>query len=225
MPRARVLLADDHAIVADGIASLLKDEVDLIGVVADGAALVEAARRLVPDVIVADITMPNISGLDAARQLAREGIPSRIVILTMHDDPRLATEAFRAGAAGYLLKNSAGDELITAIQEVMRGRVYLTPLITREVIAALTASGADAAAAERPRRLTPRQVDVLRLIARGKRMKEVAENLGLSTRTVESHKYELMQTLGISSTAELVEYAIRHRLVGTQEPVADGRAP
>lgn len=225
MPRARVLLADDHAIVAEGIASLLKDDFDLIGVVSDGAALVDVARRLVPDVIVADITMPKVSGLDAARQLAREGVASRFVILTMHDDPRLATEAFRAGAAGYLLKNSAGDELITAIHEVLRGRVYLTPLITREVIAALSAPNDDPSVLERARRLTPRQIDVLRLLARGKRMKEVAEQLGLSTRTVESHKYELMQSLGISSTAELVMYAIRNQLVDAPDAANEGHVP
>ena len=225
MPRARVLLADDHAIVADGIASLLKDDFDLIGVVSDGAALVDAARRLAPDVIVADITMPKLSGLEAARQLAREGVASRFVILTMHDDPRLATEAFRAGAAGYLLKNSAGDELITAIHEVLLGRVYLTPLITREVIAALSAPNNDAPVSERAGRLTPRQVDVLRLLARGKRVKEVAAQLGLSTRTVESHKYELMQSLGISSTAELVMYAIRNHLVDAPGAATEGRAP
>lgn len=225
MPHARVLLADDHAIVAEGIASLLKDDFDLIGVVSDGAALVDAARRLVPDVIVADITMPKVSGLEAARQLAREGVASRFVILTMHDDPRLATEAFRAGAAGYLLKNSAGDELIAAIHEVLRGRVYLTPLITREVIAALSAANDDAPVPERARRLTPRQVDVLRLLARGKRMKEVADHLGLSTRTVESHKYELMQSLGISSTAELVMYAIRNQLVDASDAANEDRVP
>ena len=207
MPRARVLLADDHAIVVEGIASLLKDDFDLIGVVSDGAALMDAARRLVPDVIVADITMPKVSGLDAARQLAREGVASRFVILTMHDDPRLATEAVRAGAAGYLLKNSAGDELITAIHEVLRGRVYLTPFITREVIAALSAPKDDAPVPERARRLTPRQIDVLRLLARGKRMKEVADQLG------------------ISSTAELVMYAIRNHLLDAPDAANEGRAP
>ena len=211
MARTTVLLADDHAIVADGLASLLKAEFDLVGIVGDGLSLLAAVKALEPEVVVADITMPGMNGLEAARRLAAEGHACKVVILTMHDDPQLAAEAFRAGALGYLLKHSAGDELITAIHEVMRGRAYLTPLITREVMAALTT--ASSPIAPRGGRLTPRQVDVLRLIARGHRMKEIAGRLGLSTRTVESHKYEMMEALGVSSTAELVEYALRNGVV------------
>ena len=207
MRRVRVLLADDHTIVAEGLQSLLKDHFDLVGTVADGRQLVDAARKLRPDVIVTDLSMPVLSGLEALRQLKTERFDGRIVFLTMHADPRVAAEALRAGASGFLLKQSAGDELITAIEEVLQGRTYLTPLLTKDVLANLTTPpGSDEVA------LTPRQRDVLRLLADGKRMKEIAAVLGLSTRTVETHKYEMMQALGVGSTAELVKYAIKHDL-------------
>jgi DNA-binding NarL/FixJ family response regulator len=204
----RVLLADDHTIVADGLRSLLNQHFDLVGTVRDGEALVEAARRLHPDIIVSDIGMPGLSGLDALRQLNDDPSAPRMIFLTMHADADLATEAFRAGAAGYLVKHSAGDELITAIHEVLRGRFYLTPLITRDVLTNLAGRPTQSSA-----RLTRRQRDVLRLIVEGKRMKEIAAALDLSARTVESHKYEMMQTLGVRTTAELIQFALRHDLV------------
>jgi DNA-binding NarL/FixJ family response regulator len=207
--RARVLLADDHKIVADGLVSLLKEHFDLVGTVGDGGALVEAARRLRPDVIVTDIAMPGLSGLDALRRLKSERLTVKCIFLTMHADAQLATEAFRAGASGYVLKQSAGDELIASIHEVLQGRTYLTPLITKDVLTSLTLPADEPAVT-----LTPRQREVLRLIAEGKRMKEIAASLKLSTRTVETHKYDMMQTLGVQSTAELVRYAMRHGLVG-----------
>jgi len=207
MRRVRVLLADDHTIVVEGLQSLLKDHFELIGTVADGRQLVEEARRLRPDVIVTDLSMPVLSGLDALRRLKAEGIEAKVVFLTMHADARVATEALRIGASGFLLKQAAGDELITAIEDVLQGRTYLTPLLTKDVLASLTAPN-DA----RQPTLTPRQIEVLRLLADGKRMKEIAAILGLSTRTVETHKYEMMQTLGLASTAELVKYAIKHDL-------------
>lgn len=215
MSRTSVLLADDHCIVADGLASLLRDRFDLVGVVADGNALVESAIRLCPDVIVTDITMPGISGLEAARRLAVHGCASRVVFLTMHNDPQLVAEAFRAGASAYVLKQSAGDELLMAIREVMKGHAYLTPLITRDVMNALITRHPLPRDAQGVR-LTPRQLDVLRFIARGKRLKEIAAELGLSARTVESHKYDMMQTLGIATTAELVHYAIRSGVLGPE---------
>jgi DNA-binding NarL/FixJ family response regulator len=225
MSRTTVLLADDHCIVADGLASLLRDQFDLVGVVADGNALVESAMQLCPDVIVADITMPGINGLEAARRLAVQGCTSRIVFLTMHDDPQLVAEAFRAGASAYVLKQSAGDELLTAIREVMKGHAYLTPLITRDVMHALIPRHPPPRDAQSAR-LTARQIDVLRLIARGKRPKEIAVELGLSARTVESHKYDMMQTLGISTTAELVHYAIRSGVLGRElAEMSAGRNP
>lgn len=216
-PRPRVLLADDHAIVADGLASLLKDDFDLVGVARDGDELVNLATGLRPDVIVTDITMPGLSGMEALKRIRKEGVPAKVLILTMHDHPQLATGAFRAGASGYLLKHSAGDELIQAIREVLAGRVYVSPMIARDVMAALTSSAMSTSTAAK---LTQRQVEVLQLIAQGKRMKEIGAALGLSRRTVESHKYEMMKALGVSSTAELVEYAIRHGFLA-REP---GRA-
>jgi DNA-binding NarL/FixJ family response regulator len=207
MRRAKVLLADDHTIVVEGLKSLLKDQFELVGTVADGSQLIEAVRKLRPDVVVTDLSMPVLSGLDALRRLKAERIDTRIIFLTMHADARIATEAFRAGASGFLLKQSAGEELVTAIEDVLRGRTYLTPLITKDVIANLTTPEPESTVA-----LTPRQREVLRLLADGKRMKEIAAILGLSTRTVETHKYEMMQALGVGSTAELVRYALTHGL-------------
>ena len=207
MDRPRVLLADDHAIVVDGLSSLLKDQFELVGTVANGPALVEAAHRLRPDVIVTDIAMPGMSGLEALRRLSADGVKSKVVFLTMNGDPQLAADAFRAGAPGYVLKHSAGEELVAAINEVLQGRAYLTPLLTRDVLANL----GDALA--RPQvKLTSRQREVLRLIMEGRRMKEICAILDLSTRTVEGYKYEMMHALGLGSTAELVRYAIDHGL-------------
>jgi DNA-binding NarL/FixJ family response regulator len=206
--RAKVLLADDHAIVAEGLAALLRDDFDLVATVGDGGELIDAAQRLCPDVIVADIAMPAMSGLEALRRLKAAKSDAKVIFLTMHAEPQLATEAFRAGASGYVLKHSAGEELITAIREVLRGKTYLTPLITKDVITALTEP-----ASEPGVKLTPRQREVLRLLAEGRRMKEIAAILQLSTRTVETHKYEMMRSLGVESTAELVRYAIQIGLV------------
>jgi DNA-binding NarL/FixJ family response regulator len=201
--RTKVLLADDHAIVAEGLATLLKDHFDLLETVGDGSALIDAARKLRPDVIVTDMAMPVLSGLEALRRLKATRNEAKVIFLTMHADAQLATEAFRAGASGYVLKQSAGEELIAAIEEVLKGRTYLTPLITKNVIANLTESTPPTV------KLTPRQREVLRLIADGRRMKEIGAILELSTRTVESHKYEMMRALGVQSTAELVRYAIQ----------------
>jgi DNA-binding NarL/FixJ family response regulator len=205
---AKVLLADDHTIVAQGLASLLQDDFDLVGTVGDGKALIEAAQRLQPDVIVADMAMPVMDGLEALNRLKATCVNAKVIFLTMHADAQLATEALRAGASGYVLKCSAGEELITAIQEVLQGRTYLTPLIAKDVITSLMAPEKQATVT-----LTPRQREVLRLIAEGWRMKEIAATLQLSTRTVETHKYQLMRVLGVQSTAELVRYAVRLGLV------------
>ena len=205
--RTRVLLADDHAIVAQGLATLLKDHFDLVGTVGNGDELIDAARKLRPDVIVADIAMPVLSGLEALRRLKAMRSEAKVIFLTMHADAQLATEAFRAGASGYVLKQSAGEELIAAIREALQGRTYLTPLITKDVIANFTETTPPTV------KLTPRQREVLRLIAEGRRMKEIAAILELSTRTVETHKYEMMRGLRVESTAELVRYAIQIGLV------------
>jgi len=208
-PRSTVLLADDHAIVRDGIAKLLADfGFDVVGAVGDGQALLEAAKRLDPDVIVTDISMPGpINGLDAVARLRANGSRSKIIVLTMHHDAELAAHATRAGASGYLLKHSAGEELVSAIEQVLQGRVYLTPAVTKELLERLATGPKDAP------QLTPRQREVLRLIGDGMRMKEIASTLGLSTRTVETHKYEIMRILGVDSTATLVRYALEHGLI------------
>lgn len=206
--RPKVLLADDHAIIADGLARLIGDVADLVGQVNDGLRLVEEARRLRPDIVVADITMPGMSGIDAMRQLRAEGSSARFIFLTIHPEARLAAEAMRSGASGYLLKQSAGNELFDAIQAVVSGRTYLTPLITGDVLRSLTAP-ADLAEHE----LTPRQREVLRLLAQGKRMKEIAAELDLSVRTVENHKAHLLQVLSLGSTADLVRFAIKQHIV------------
>ena len=170
-----------------------------------------AAEELQPDVIVADITMPSLNGLDAVRQLKKKNARAKVVFLTMHSDADLATEAFRAGASGYLLKQSAGEELITAIHTVLKGRVYLTPLIQQEVLEAFMKAGGEPERASVE--LTARQREVLQLVAEGHTMKEIASALSVSTRTVESHKYDLMEKLGLQTTAELIQYAIKRGIV------------
>lgn len=208
MRRARVLLADDHTVVAQGLASLLREEFELVGIVGDGEALLDTAQRLQPDVIVADMAMPVMDGLEALHRLKAVRLDAKVIFLTMHADAQLATEALRAGASGYVLKNSAGEELITAIWAALQGQTYLTPLIAQDVITGLMAPEKHATVT-----LTPRQREVLRLIAEGRRMKEIAALLQLSARTVETHKYDMMRSLGVQSTAELVRYAIHLGLV------------
>lgn len=208
MRRARVLLADDHMVVAQGLASLLLEEFELVGIVGDGQALLDTAQQLRPDVIVADMAMPVMDGLEALHRLKAARLDAKVIFLTMHADAQLATEALRAGASGYVLKHSAGEELITAIWAALQGRTYLTPLIAQDVITTLMAPEKQATVT-----LTPRQREVLRLIAEGRRMKEIAATLQLSTRTVETHKYDMMRALGVQSTAELVRYAIHLGLV------------
>jgi DNA-binding NarL/FixJ family response regulator len=219
MSKTKVLLADDHTIVAEGLRSLLEGEFELVGAVNDGRSLLEAARNLNPEVIVADISMPLLNGLDAARQLRRDGVTSKIVFLTMHADVQLAAEAFRAGGSGYLVKQSAAEELITAIHEVVKGRAYISPLITKDVLNFLmdAAHGPDRQGVK----LTPRQREVLQLIAEGRTMKETASILNISARTVESHKYEMMEALGVQTNAELVQYAIKIGLVSVAPPPDD----
>jgi DNA-binding NarL/FixJ family response regulator len=208
MHRHTVLLADDHTIVTEGLTRLLRDHgFNVVDAVSDGHQLIEAARRLRPDVIVTDVSMPGLSGLDVLARLKAERIDSLVVVLTMHHDPNLAALAMRGGASGYLLKESAGEELVAALGQVLQGRIYLTPALTRDVMERMSGSPTAPEA-----KLTPRQHDVLRLIVKGQRMKEIAANLGLSTRTVETHKYEMMEALGLHSTAELVRYALDRRL-------------
>ncbi|MCM3902914.1 MAG: response regulator transcription factor [Pyrinomonadaceae bacterium] len=203
-----ILLADDHTMFAEGLKSLLEDEFELLGTVRDGQALVEMARTMSPDIIIVDISMPVLNGFDAVRQLKKEGTKAKIIFLTMHGDDGLVAEAFRCGASGYVLKQSAGDELISAIKLVLNGDDYLPPLVT-----STSARKPEPEDASHKLRLTPRQREVLRLIAKGQTMKEIGGHLGISTRTAESHKYEMMQGLGLESTAELIRYAIALGLV------------
>lgn len=204
MASTRILLADDHKMFSQGLRTLLEDEFELVGVVADGQALVEEAIRLAPDVIVVDISMPVLNGLDAVRQLKKQRVAAKVIFLTMHADDRLLAEAFRCGGSGYVLKQSAGEELIEAIKQVLAGQKYVTPLVAKEWVESLSVH-VDA----KKLMLTPRQREVLQLVIEGCTMKEIASKLGISIRTAESHKYEMMAGLGVDNTAELIQYAIK----------------
>ena len=208
MRRPTVLLADDHVVFTDGIIRILKERFDVVGTVTDGRSILEAASRLRPDVIVTDISMPTLSGLEGLRQLKANHDESRVIFLTMHADARLAAEAFRLGAKGFVLKQSSADELVKAIEAVLAGHTYMSSVLTEEVLALMsdptTSSGAE---------LSSRQKEVLRLIVNGHRTKENAANLNLSPRTVETIKYEMMRNLNVHSTTELVRYSIENRLV------------
>jgi DNA-binding NarL/FixJ family response regulator len=194
--------------IAEGLGRLLEGEVEILGIANDGRQLVERAHQYRPDIIVTDVNMPGMSGLDAMRRLKADGLRSKFIFLTLHTDSRLASEAMRAGASGYVLKHAAAEELIEAIHAVTEGHTYRTPLITREVLWAI-GQPEDV----QPPTLTPRQLDVLRLIAEGKRMKEIANELNISVRTVETHKQDLLQTLGLETTADLIKFAVRQGLV------------
>jgi DNA-binding NarL/FixJ family response regulator len=209
-----VVLADDHAVVAEGLGALLKEKFSLLRTVHDGRALVAAAAELNPDVVVTDISMPLLNGLDAVRQIKAARPSAKIIILTMHIEPDLAVQAFRAGASGYLLKTSAGEELVEAVRQVAQGRAYLTSLIAKDLISVLLEAKKTSSAGEE--KLTGRQREVLQLIAEGRTMKEVATLLHISPRTAESHKYAIMALLGAQTTAELVQHAIRLKLVNVQ---------
>jgi DNA-binding NarL/FixJ family response regulator len=209
--RPRVLLADDHLLVAQAMVSLLSPEFDLVEVVADGRALVEAAGRLRPDVIVADVSMPQLNGIDALVQLRQGGDRVPVVFLTMHRDANFARRAIDAGASGFVLKHSAPAELITAIRAALEGKTYLTPQLAGEVLGAMM-QGPEAKG-DPVARLKPRQREILQLVAEGRSTKQIASRLAISARTVEFHKYQLMETLDLHSTAELVHFAIKHGLV------------
>ena len=209
--RPRVLLADDHVMVAEALKSLLAPEFDLVGVVEDGRALVEAAGKLRPDVIVADVTMPNLNGIDALVRLRQGGDRVPVVFLTMHRDATFARRALDAGASGFVLKHSAPAELVTAIRAALEGRTYLTPQLAGEVLEAMKRGPEKAG--DPASSLTPRQREVLQLLAEGRSAKEIAASLSISARTVEFHKYQMMETLDLHSNAELVHFAIKHGLV------------
>jgi DNA-binding NarL/FixJ family response regulator len=210
MTRPRVLLADDHRLLREAFAQLLQPACEVVGAVADGRALLEAARELRPDIVVLDIGMPLLNGLDAARQLRRLMPAVKVIFLTVSEDPDLAAEAFRAGASGFLLKNSAASELLQAIREVSEGRSYVTPLATRGLVGSFLQ---DDAPGKKAGDLSPRQREVLQLLAEGRTMKEVARILNITARTVAFHKYDMMRELGIRTGAELIQFAIKKHLV------------
>ncbi len=211
MKRPRVLLADDHQIVLEGLKNLLGSEFEIIGGVQDGRALVDQAATLHPDVVVADISMPQLNGIEAARKIKQTDKNIKIVFLTMHPDATYAADAFEAGASGFVLKHSAPSELITAIHEAMKGRTYVTPLIAGDLIRTYQEGGS--AEKDLFKKISPRQKEILQLLAEGKSVKEIASILNISTRTVEFHKYRMMEQLNIKTSAELVQYAVKHGII------------
>jgi DNA-binding NarL/FixJ family response regulator len=209
--RPRVLIADDHTLVADLCKKLLETDFDVVGTVSNGRALVRAAAELKPDVVVVDIAMPILNGLDASQQV-KEILPSvKVVFLTMNGDTELAAEAFRRGASGYLLKTCAATEMVTACREVLCGRSYLARALSKDTVSYLRQNAKKMV--EEEEKLTERQREVLQLLAEGKVMKEIGSVLNMTTRTVAFHKYRIMEVLGARSNAELVRYAVRNHMV------------
>jgi len=211
MNRLRILLADDHPLVLEGVAKILEDEFDVVGKVEDGRALVSAAQALIPDIIVTDMSMPLLHGLEASRQLKQLVPASKVIFLTMHADVAYAKEAFEAGASGYLLKRSAASELINAIQRVSQGKTYLTPLLFPDGQLPVGHSAENQVAILK--NLTPRQREVLKLIVEGKSVKEIAVLLSISVKTVQFHKEKLTDTLHMKTKADLTKFALSHGLV------------
>lgn len=212
MKRPRVLLADDHRLLREAFAQLLAPSCEIVGAVADGRALLAAAKELRPDVVVLDIAMPVLNGLDAARQLKRSQPDIKIIFLTVSEDPDLAAEALRVGASAFLLKNSAATELFQAIRNAVEGRSYITPLATQGLVSSLIHHDR-AAARKKSGALSPRQREVLKLLAEGHSMKTIGRLLKITPRTVAFHKYTMMEELGIKSSAELVQLAVKRHLV------------
>jgi DNA-binding NarL/FixJ family response regulator len=207
MSRPRVLLADDHFVVAEGLRSLLTPHFDVVGIVSDGRELVTAARALDPDVVVLDISMPSLSGIEAAHQLRDSHSRAKVVFLTMHSEIAYAVRALDAGASGFVLKHSAASELVTALREALKGGKYITPQIAGQLLDSFRRGNPEST--EVLDSLTPRQREVLQLVAEGRSAKEIATALRISRRTAEFHKARLMDALGVQNTAELIQYAIR----------------
>lgn len=209
--KPRILLADDHRIVAEGIRSLIEPEFELVGIVEDGRALLAAAEQLRPDVIIADISMPLLNGIEAVRQIKKIDQNVKVIFLTMHPDITYAVSAFEAGALGYVLKHSAPHELNLAIRNALKGKKYITPIVSGDFI-----EGGKKGSQERQEEksyLTRRQCEVLQMLAEGHSAKEAASVLGISPRTVEYHKYQIMKDLNLKTVADLVRYAVKHSIV------------
>ena len=209
--RPRILIADDHTLVAELCKRLLETEFDVIGTVSDGRAMVRAATEQKPHVIIVDIAMPLLNGLDAGLQVKKECAAVKLIYLTMNPDPTLAAEAFRRGGSAYLLKTCAASELVTAVREVLRGNTYVSRKLPKDKIRYLRSQ--DKVLVAEDARLTERQREVLQLLAEGKCMKEVGAILHMTTRTVAFHKYRIMEVLDAKSTAELVRFAVRNYVV------------
>lgn len=210
MLRPRILIGDDHRLVAEGIAKLLQDDYEIAEIVEDGWGLVSAAERLKPDLILADITMPLLNGLDACEKILKGGNAPKIIILTMHHDAIYAVRAFRIGVSGFVLKNSASLELLTAVKTVLSGQTYVSAQMAAQLQAFSQGGNAEL---EETKKLTPRQREVLQLFAEGHSAREVAEILHISVRTAENHKAQFMSILGANSTAELIRCALRLGLI------------
>ena len=210
MRKARVLLADDHRLLLQAFEKLLQPDFEVVGTVSDGRALLTAARELKPDVIVLDISMPLLNGMVAAERLKKMMPEVKLIFLTVNEDPGFASEAMRIGASGYLLKSSAASELFHAIEVALEGRTYVTPMIMQDMVTSL-ANGRQPN--EASAKLTTRQQEVLQLLAEGHTMKEVANILGLSPRTIAFHKYRIMEKLNLKTNADLFQFAIKHGII------------
>jgi DNA-binding NarL/FixJ family response regulator len=208
--RARLVIADDHVLLAEACKKLLEPEFEVAALVSNGRALLEVGSKLKPDVAIVDIGMPQLNGLDAGEQLKRLFPSVKLVFLTMNLDAQIAAEAFRRGASGYVVKNSAAEELVTAIRKVMNGQSYLSPLVTEDTVQFLLRGGNTQ---DEERRITSRQNEVLQLLAEGRSMKEIAGILNLKPGTVAFHKYRAMKRLGLKTNADLLQYAMKHHLV------------
>lgn len=215
MSKPRVLLADDHALVREGFKKLIEEHCQVVGSVEDGRALLVAAEQLQPDIVISDISMPKLNGLDAARRLQKIVPRPRVIFVTVHADQDYVTQAFKAGASAYLLKRSAGSELLQAIDAVMNDNYYVTSLIAKDLVQAAIADTASDTGGQS--RLPMRQREILQLVAEGLTLKEIASTLGLSPKTVEYHKSKLMEQLGLHTTAELTKYALAHGLTSSSE--------
>jgi DNA-binding NarL/FixJ family response regulator len=210
MERIRILLADDHRMICAGLAKLLEPHYDVVGCVEDGVALLKAAVLLKPDVVLVDIGMPLLNGLDAARELKKKMPYIKLIFLTMESDSYIAAEAIRAGAVAYLLKTSRPAELLQAVHDAVRGVSYVTPQISRALEESFVR---DPRALNRPGQLTSRQREVLQMLAEGRSMKEIAYALEIAHRTVRFHKYRIMEELAITTNSDLVKYAVRHGMI------------
>ncbi len=211
MKKPRVLLADDHTFVLEGFKKLLEEQCELVGSAEDGRALLEVAIELQPDLVILDISMPRLNGIEAAKKLTKLLPGVKLIFVTMHTDTAYVNEAFKAGASGYLLKCSAATELIQAVQAVMSDHFYVTPLIAKDLVTSFLKPGQ--ASLPTIDDLTPRQREILQLVAEGFSAKEIAQQLQVSHRTIEFHKAKVMEQLQLHTTAELVKYAVAHGLV------------